>query len=65
MAEAKKARTFQLRMDTCRRIDEQSRLYELYGSELVDLILRRGLEAMENGTWILKRKPIKYKGEWG
>lgn len=64
MTEPKKPRTFQLKQDTSRRIDEQCQKYDMWGSNLVDLILQRGLTEMEEGRWKLKRRPIKYKAEW-
>jgi predicted transcriptional regulator len=64
MAESKKARTFQLSEQVSRRLDELSLVHGLWGSELCDLILRRGLEEMEAGRWQLKKKPIKFKGSW-
>jgi hypothetical protein len=64
MAESKKARTFQLSEQVSRRLDEQARVHGLWGSELCELILRRGLEEMEAGRWLLKKRAIKFKAEW-
>lgn len=64
MADTKKPRTFQLKTDISRRLDAQCKEHALWGSDLVNLILRRGLEEMEAGNWQLKKRAIKFKGEW-
>lgn len=57
-------RTYQMSKETIERIQHNAQQLECYPSVLVDLLLKRALDELEQGSWKLKREPIIYRIDW-
>ena len=60
----KVARTYQIEKQTIERIAEYANQVNCYPSDLVCLLLERGLNELESGKWQLKREVVKYRIQW-
>ena len=57
-------RTWNVDRATAERLNDLAAEMECFPSDLVDLLLQRGLAAIESGEWPLQRVPVKYEVKW-
>ena len=57
-------RTWTVSVATAERIKQLAAETEAWDSHLVDMILQRGLDAIESGEWSLRRVPVKFEICW-
>ena len=57
-------RTWNVDRATAERLNDLAAEMECFPSDLVDLLLTRGLAAIESGEWPLQRVPVKYEVKW-
>ena len=57
-------RTWNVDRATAERLNVLAAELECFPSDLVDLLLQRGLAAIESGEWPLQRVPVKYEVKW-
>lgn len=55
------ARTFRLRQETISRLDELTKKFETYSSDIVDQVLEMGLDEIDSGRWVIDARPVKYE----
>ncbi len=60
----KGARTYRLRQTTIKNIETHAERLECWQSDLVDLILERGLEEIAMGRWAFNQMPVKFELGW-
>lgn len=59
------ARTWQIDRSVSEDVNRLADELECYPSDLVNMLLQRGLDALAAGQWAIERKPIKYSLQWG
>ena len=59
------ARTWQIDRATSEAINALASGLETWPSDLVNMLLQRGLDALGSGQWSIERRPIKYLLTWG
>ena len=57
-------RTWTVTERTAERIKALATETEAWDSHLVEMILARGLDAIDSGQWPLKRVPVKFEIKW-
>ena len=57
-------RTWNVDRATAERLNVLAAEMECFPSDLVNLLLQRGLAAIESGEWPLQRVPVKYEVKW-
>lgn len=57
-------RTWTVTERTAERIKQLAAESECWDSHLVEMILRRGLDAIESGQWPLRKVPVKFEIRW-
>ena len=64
MANDSVTRTWSIERSTAEKINDLATELECFPSDLVDLLLTRGLAAIESGEWPLQRVPVKFRIDW-
>lgn len=59
------ARTWQIDKSVSEDINRLATELECYPSDLVNMLLQRGVDALQNGEWTITRTPYKYTLHWG
>ena len=54
------ARTYRLQTDTVERLDALAAELRIYQSRLVDVLLSRALDDVEDGVLVLQTRPVAY-----
>ena len=57
-------RTWSVTEATAARIKQLALEIECWDSHLVEMILQRGLDAIEAGQWPLRKVPVKFEIKW-
>ena len=57
-------RTWNVDRATAERLNVLSAEMQCFPSDLVNLLLQRGLAAIESGEWPLQRVPVKFRIDW-
>ena len=57
-------RTWVVSTVVAEKVNDLAGQMETFPSTLVDLLLTRGLAAIESGEWPLQRVPVKYEVKW-
>ena len=57
-------RTWNVDRATAERLNDLAAEMQCFPSDLVNLLLQRGLAAIESGEWPLQRVPVKYEVKW-